>query len=306
MTAKRLFSLGWRFLVLTVLYVVILSVGGSFLGTPIDPSFLAEHQNAMMLGSVLVAAVHTLLVMMLILRSSWSGWPLMLAVGFAFYGVTTFLSILEIAYFGPAMGIPPQVLPGLLLGNLPLALVWVPLAAILLGRGRRLAADRAAAKRQERRRMSAGQWMWKLALIALAYLAIYFVFGVVVAWQNPELRAMYGDGANAQVFSLWLIPFQALRALLWVLFGLPVIRMTRGRTWQVALVVALLYSLAPAIGLVTPNPYMPVASARLSHFFELLTSNFLFGWLLTALLLWRPRRAAEASASLAGSQASAR
>jgi hypothetical protein len=305
MNAKRLFALGWRFLVLAALYVVVQSVGYGWFEPPIDPAFLAEHQGAMLLGSILVAAVHTGLVIILILRSSWSGWPLMLAVGAAFYGVTTFLSVIEVVYFGPAMGVPSQALPGLFLGSLPLALVWVPLTAILLGRGRRKAEDREA-RQPARLKMPAGQWAWKLALIAPAYLAIYFAFGLVVAWQNPELRAMYGNGTNAQVFNLWLIPFQVLRALLWVCFALPVIRMTRGRTWQVALVVALLYSLAPAIGLATPNPYMPVASARWSHFWELLSSNFLFGWLVTTVILWRPKRAVEASASLAGSQAGAR
>lgn len=305
MNAKRLFSLGWRFLVLTALYVVVQSVSYGWFELPIDPAFLAEHQGAMLLGSVLIAAVHTGLVMMLVLRSSWSGWPLMLAVGFSFYGVTTFLSVIEVAYFGPAMGIPPEALPGLFLGSLSLSLVWVPLTAILLGRGRRRVED-GQARRPARLKMPAGQWVWKLLLIAPAYLVIYFIFGLVVAWQNPELRAMYGNGTNAQVFNLWLLPFQAMRALFWVCFALPVIQMTRGRTWQVALVVALLYSLAPAIGLVTPNPYMPVASARLSHFWELLSSNFLFGWLVTTLILWRPRRATETSASLAGSQAGAR
>ncbi len=301
MNVKQLFSFGWRFLFLTVLYVIVQSVGYGWFEVSIDPSFIAEHQNAMMLGTVLVAVVHTLLVMMLVWRSSWSGWPLMLAVGFAFYGVTTFLSVLEVVYFGPAMGIPREALPGLFLAPLPLALVWVPLAALLLGRGRRSAGTRVVEQRPEMDNVPAGQWVWKLALIALAYLAIYFIFGWFVAWQNPDLRAMYGDGANEQVFSLWLIPFQVLRALLWVLFGLPVIRMTRGRTWQVALVVALLLSLAPAIGLVTPNPYMPDPSVRLSHLIELLTSNFLFGWLVTVVLLWRPDRKVALVTSEAGS-----
>ena len=57
----------------------------------------------------------------------------------------------------------------------------------------------------------------------------------MVAWQNPEVRALYDGGANSQVFAYErLIPFQVLRALLWVLFALPVIRMTRGTRWQIA------------------------------------------------------------------------
>ena len=221
MNTKRLFALGWRFLVLTVLYVVLQSIGYGWFEVPVDSAFVAEHQQAMMVGSIISAAVHTGLVMMLISRSSWSGWPLMLAVGFSFYGVTHFLSALEVVWFGPAMGIPANAASSMFLAPLLLALVWVPLAAILLGRGRRKAEDRQVEPRLE---MRAGQWAWKLALLAPTYLAIYFVFGLLVAWRNPELRAMYGNGTNAQVFNLWLILFQVLRALLWVCFALPVIR----------------------------------------------------------------------------------
>ena len=106
MNVKRLFALSWRFLVLTALYVVVQSVGYGWFELPIDPAFLAEDQDAMFLGSVIVAAVHTGLVMMLVLRSSWSGWSLMLAIGFSFYGVTTLLSVIEVGLFRPGDGRP--------------------------------------------------------------------------------------------------------------------------------------------------------------------------------------------------------
>jgi hypothetical protein len=73
-----------------------------------------------------------------------------------------------------------------------------------------------------------------------------------------------------------------------VLFALPVIRMARGPSWQVALLVGLLFALPMNIGHFIPNPIMPDPSVRLSHFIETATSNFIFGLFVTWLLGWRP------------------
>ena len=133
--------------------------------------------------------------------------------------------------------------------------------------------------------MPAGQWVVKLAAIAIIYCVLYFGFGFVVAWSNPELRAMYGEGVNQAMFSLYrLILFQVFRSALWVLFALPVIRGTRGPTWQVALIVGLLYALPMNIAHASPNPFMPDPSVRLSHFIETSTSNFIFGLIVTWLV----------------------
>jgi hypothetical protein len=177
--------------------------------------------------------------------------------------------------------------PGLFLSGLPLALVLVPLAVIILGKGRSSAGD---SEPNERLVMPLTEWIWKLAIIAVVYPVLYFSFGYFVAWQNPNVVAMYEGGANQEVFSLWLIPFQMLRSMLWVLFALPVIRMARGRPWQVAVVVGLLYALVHAISLTLPNPYMPDPTVRLTHFVEIISSNFIFGLIVTGLLLWRPGR----------------
>ncbi|MEW6405891.1 MAG: hypothetical protein AB1649_29210 [Chloroflexota bacterium] len=48
--------------------------------------------------------------------------------------------------------------------------------------------------------MPARQWMWKLAAIALAYLILYWCAGYFIAWQNPELRAFYGQPGEAVSF----------------------------------------------------------------------------------------------------------
>ena len=54
--------------------------------------------------------------------------------------------------------------------------------------------------------------MVKLAAIAVIYYVIYVTFGYVVAWSNPDLQAMYAEGANNQLLMVWgVIPLQLLR-----------------------------------------------------------------------------------------------
>jgi hypothetical protein len=190
----------------------------------------------------------------------------------------------------------PAAIRGLFLETIPVIAVYIPVAVLLLGRWR-AAHDDAPTPTLPPSLMG---WAWRLALIALAYLALYFGFGFVVAWQNPEVRDLYASGANQAVFAFErLVPFQVLRALLWVVFALPVVVMTRGSRWQVALVVGLLLGLPMNMFHALPGPLM-APSVRLAHFVETATSTFLFGLVITHLLLWRPKVAAKPLTPVAG------
>jgi len=290
MTTKSIVTLGLKFIGLTLLYLITFVLGGIVLDPGVSSPIPPEQQSALMLGMVLVALVNTAVIMVLILRSTWAGWKLMLAAGFSFYGIVTLLSAIEAIYYGPALGIPTKDYAGLFLSGVPTVLVFIPLAVIILGKGR----TGTDAESNSRLVMPVTEWLWKLAAIAVIYPLIYWLFGYFVAWQNPNLVAMYGGGTNPEVFNMGrILALQMFRSMLWVLFALPVIKMSKGSHRQVAVVVALLYSLPMAIGLVLPNPYMPDARARSSHFVELTLSNFLFGWIVTYLLLWRPGYTSE-------------
>ena len=196
------------------------------------------------------------------------------------------MAAVEVAYFGPAMGISAALLPGFFLQSIFIPLLFVPLAVIALGKHHQSDTNPSVSQRLV---MPPIQWVWKLAVIAVIYLLLYNLFGYFVAWQNPNLTAMYGNGANKEVFDFAkLIPLQLGRGVLWTLFAMPVIRMSKGNAWQIALLVGLLLALPMNMGHVMPNPFMPDPSVRLSHFIETSTSNFIFGVFLTQLILWRP------------------
>jgi hypothetical protein len=137
-------------------------------------------------------------------------------------------------------------------------------------------------------------WLWKLGLIYLAYLVLYYATGYFIAWQNPEVRAFYGSPGEALPFlqqmvhifvdDPWLTPYQLLRTLVWVAGGWLVIRGTRLPRWQTAVIVALLFSVPQNIGHIIPNPLIPLSSVRISHMIETATSTFVFGLIVAWLL----------------------
>lgn len=292
MSTKTFLLRAGQFLLLAMLYLVCFMLGSLLRG---DTSALgntpADQQWMLFPALILVSLVNAGMVMLIVRRSLWRGWRLMLGVAVSLYGVMTFMSQIEVIWFGPSMGVPASIIPGLFLSSLPIALLFVPLAVWVLGNARPWNyVSEVAYTAYARLRMPVLQWVWKLAVVAVAYLILYFGFGFVVAWQNPALRDLYGNGANQAVFDWWrLIPFQLLRGVLWALFALPVIAMDRGPAWKTAVVVGLWLALPMNIAHAIPNPIIPDATVRLSHFIETSSSNFLFGVLITSLVLWRPR-----------------
>ena len=174
--------------------------------------------------------------------------------------------------------------------GLPTAFLFVPLAVWVLGKWR----VPAEASSNSAPAMPIQQWIWKLVALAVVYVVLYWGAGYFIAWQNPELRAFYGHPGEPLPFLThtaatlrddpMLFPLQILRALLWILCALPVIRGSRLNPWWTALLVGLLFSAPQNVVQILANPLMPVASVRLSHMIETASSTFLFGVLVVWLL----------------------
>jgi hypothetical protein len=269
-----------KFLVITVTYLVTMMIGEALLAstTPQPPQ---EQMGAVMLGLLITAVVDAAMIIILIIRSRWSGLKLMGTIAFSLYGVMTFMAIIEAAYFGPALGIQPEWLPGMFASSIPAIVITVPLAVWIFGKAKLVQNT----EQNERLIMPARQWVWKMALVAFAYLVLYTVFGSLVFWAIPALRDMYGGGVDPAVFNPGkMLLFQILRSMLWVVFGAPVIRMTVGKPLESAVILGLLFALPMNIVHFTPNSIMPDSSVRLAHFIETATSNFIFGMIVFWLL----------------------
>jgi hypothetical protein len=245
------------------------------------------HTSKVLLALLGVCFLDTIVLAYIILRSRWAGWQLIETVFFVFYGVMTFISQIESVVFHI---LPSGVLPRLFLMGLLVAAPFSLLAVIILGKKK---ADTATINEPNSRLlMPANEWAWKLAVIAIAYMILYSTFGYFIAWKNPAVQAYYGgiDEGNffahmRAVFTTapWLEPFQALRAMLWVLLALPVIRMMKGHWQETATAVGLLFAVLMNSQLLLPTPLMPEA-VRMTHLLETASSNFIFGYLIVWLI----------------------
>ncbi len=296
MSGKSIIILGLKVIALTIILSVCFMAAAAFsLGSEASASMPAAGDESPAAGAgaalvpLLVASfLQTVVFTYVIIRSRWTGWKLMAAVFLAFYGLHTVVAQIESAVYLPTQ-LPPGMVPRLFLMGAIIAGVFSPLAVLILGKMRR---QETAQAPNMRLRMPLGEWAWKLVVIAVAYEILYYGFGYFVAWRNPAVQAYYGgtDPGNflAQMAGIWrttpgMFAWQAFRAMLWVAFVLPVIRMHTGHRWEVALAIASLFAVWSGM-LLLPNPYMPEAVAR-AHLVETASSMFIFGlvvgWLLS-------------------------
>ena len=286
-----------RLVALTLVYFVCFAlVSGALLSPAADQSDTIQggQAGAALAALLTVSFLNTAVLAYVIIRSRWAGWKLVITIFFVFYGVTTVMPQIETAYF--LTRLPPGMLPRLFLAGAIIAALVSPLAVLILGKRRPGGAeDEAKDESHVRLNMPFGEWVGKLCLIVIAYVVIYFTFGYFIAWKSAAVRAYYGGGDPGSLLTQmssvmretpWLIPLQALRAILWAAIAVPVIRMMKGEWWEAGLAVALLFGVVATCLLLLPNPLMP-PEVRMVHLLETATSNFLFGWLVVLVLCGR-------------------
>jgi len=221
----------------------------------------------------------------LIIRSRWGGWKLVAVMFFALFGVKTFLSQIETLVFLHYLVeiVPVEAVPKFFAQGAISAALFSPLAVSIYGR---MKLGDVKIGSGERLRMPLTEWVWKLALIAVVYVFVYILFGMFVF--KPLAGEAFQEYYSGLQLPWWILPFQAVRGLLWALLALPVIRMLRGRLWESGFAVALMFSVLMASSLLLPTEVMP-QPIRTAHFLEILSSNFLFGWITVWLLSLRRR-----------------
>jgi hypothetical protein len=289
--ARSLFKWVLRFILLYLLFIVFFMIGSmAVVGVMPDTAISEPGLVPATSGLLIIALANLLVIAALILTSRWGGWKLALSLALVYYGAVTFLMQIETWYFLSSITVSPQLLPRLFLMGIPTAFLFIPLAVWVLGKGR----PTAEMSPNPALVMPVRQWIWKLAVIAVVYLALYWGAGYFIAWQNPELRAFYGQPGEAQPFFTYMLntlrndpllfPFQVFRALLWVSCALPIIRGSKVKPWWTAVLVGLLFSVPQNVWHILANPLIPIASVRLSHMIETAPSNFLFGLIVVWLL----------------------
>lgn len=268
-------------------------MGAASMPAAADRSDGAAAAGALLLFCVLAAAVFS----WMIRRSRLRGGRLVAAVFLAYFGLGTVLPQIESAVFLPRH-LPPGFLPRLFAMGALTAALFAPAAVWIHGRLRAPAEAGGAAGG-----LAGRQWIARLALLAAAYVAIYFLAGYFIAYRDPAVVAYYDDVhtgsftaqlGRAWAHARWLFGLQALRALLWVGCVVPFVLSFNGRRWELAPLLGGAFSVW-ALMLLAPNPYMP-ERVRMAHLLETGPSNFLFGCL-AGVLLSAPRPGAPPRAT---------
>lgn len=279
MTAKDLSILTAKIVGLTIVLIAANGFGTKLLPAIDAGSQAVEPASGSFFGIlILVMLLQTVALAYPIVRSRWSGWRLTGAVFVLFFGTVTFMSQIEsVVYLGDRM--PEGMQAGIFEMGLFVAAVFAPIAVLVLGRWK----SKAGEGSPDAWRPRAG-WWGRVVAGGGVFLALYYLFGYYVAWQSPALRDYYGGTdpgsflaqmANVVRDTPWMLPLQFVRGLLWVALAVLVIRMMRGRRWEAALALALLFGV-PSLYLLFPNPLMPDA-VRFAHLVETLPYQLLFG-----------------------------
>ncbi len=268
-----------KVIILTFLLFVCSSIAAVVVG--LSDSAQAVDATDAMVALLMVSALETIVLSYVIIRSRWTGWRLVVTVFVVFFGVKTLLSQIETVVFLNYLVdiVPAEIIPKLFMMGAIIAALFSPLAVLIHGK------MKGAEKSQEpnqRLVIPWTEWVWKLILIAVIYVVIYFLFGlfVLIPLAGEAFQEYYGD----LQLPVWIFPFQIVRAMIWTALALPIIRMMKGKWWEAGLAIALLFSVLMSAQILLPaGEFMP-DRIRMSHFVELLSSNFLFGWIVVWLL----------------------
>ncbi len=235
-------------------------------------------------GTILMIMMYTVALCYPIINSRRRGWRLVIAIAAAYYVLAVFLPQLDVIVFLNIFVdiIDVTLVPKILIQGAIVAVLFSPIAVFVLGKFRRnneiedtLGNSTISSKKE---------WALKLAAIALSYIVLYVVAGSLIAFQNPALPEYYGNIIQKMSeVGLLMLLFQGIRALIFAGAVYPIINFMKGPWWKVGLAVSMLFAFLMAGAMLIPNAFMP-DSVRFSHFLELFTENFIFGWIVVWLL----------------------
>jgi hypothetical protein len=290
MSATKGIVLGFKtiFVALGLMIIFIIGAMISGLGRPAataagaaTPAAATGQPANTLLLLFLASLVQALVVTYLVLEAKWSGWKLTGALFLLTLNVWWVQAGIE-SWPYLRSRLSPNFATQTLIMGLVTATLFAPFAVWVLG-GFRPATREGSSERA----WSAGRWVGTLAATTVAFIALYYLCGYYIAWQNPALRQFYSGTTEIRSFwgqiawiwssTPWMFPFQAVRGLLFVGLTLPAVRMLRGGAGRVAFGTALMYAAWDgSTGLILPSPIFPPSVAH-SHLVELVVWGLLFG-----------------------------
>lgn len=137
MNGKQLLIWTGRIASLLILFYVFFIIGtmpisGMLPDAESEPGLVDKN-----IGFLFFGIINMLLIIGLIRSSHWNGWKLALLLGAAYYGAVTFVIQIEAWYFMSSITFDQKLLPYLFIMGLPVAFIYIPLAVLILGKGKK-------------------------------------------------------------------------------------------------------------------------------------------------------------------------
>ena len=266
-STTELSRFGGRVLLLTaVAYLVIRvpEVGLAGLGGDAAPYWLGKLLlDVLVLGYVAA-------------RARWTGPKLVGALAVVYVGLQV-VSFVEIYLYG--MITWPDMLAwtggSLLQGAAIVALVVVGFSKLW---------GEEAPVPDERLQFPPAEWAWKLLVLAVVFLVLMIVAGLVVfegiaGVVDPQARAGY----EIVEPPAWILPFQLVRGTIFTMLLIPIVYLFDGGVRETQGTVALLFATLLASNMIVGYDSVP-GLLWMAHFFELFLQAFVFGLLAVWLL----------------------
>jgi len=231
---------------------------------------------------IFVALIDTLLLSYIVSASSWKGWRAWGAIFLLFYGIQYMLTAMESVYLSSILNQEATI--KLLVNG---AVVSATISAALI---KLFGSQDVKPLPSNRLLMPSREWTWKIAVLGFAYLLLFILFGLVVYYPLARMIDPIGLALEQNFVdksaAVWILPFEALRGMVWVLITVPTILALGLDKVRTALLVGLIFSL-PMLDIFLSTNIAP--GLQVAHFFELLGENFLFGVLTVWILGFRSR-----------------
>lgn len=205
-----------------------------------------------------------------------SRWGATWRLALIFYGFTFFQSGIEALLFLSYMQstMTGADLAAMFLFGLVTTVVTVPVAVALFHRGQ---------SPQQAPLLFTGQKaIFRMALLSVGYVAVYFLFGALVF--KPLAGAQFDAYYGSLQIPDWLVPFQVLRGLIWVLLAYWLMTLVAGDKKRIIYLCIIFITLPFSSLLLPANAVMPL-DIRMAHLVEIVTSMALFGYLCARFLV---------------------
>ena len=234
---------------------------------------LATTTQQALLGNAIMAMLDSLVLCWVLARSSKRGASLAVLLFLAVFGLKFLLTAVEAVYLPD---LQPIFFPLLLNGSIS-SLIW-SITAVALNDS--FSSGDSSDDKFEKPNWSQKwiQWLYKPVILAILWMMLFVIFGGLIFINlakmiDPQALAVY---SNLEMPD-WVLPFQGLRALLWLLVSFPLLMQLRGERSSVMLLAGATFGIWMGSNLFMALD-LPVG-LRYAHLAEVMLECFVFGLL---------------------------